>query len=228
MSKVILTDQTTTLLKNFSLINPSILVRAGNVLKTISVGENIVAEYNCEEEFPVTFGIYDLVEFCQGLGLFQNPSLSFDNDSYVTITSGSGMTSARYYFSNPEITLKSAPEKNIQFPSTDMEFVLDGQVLQTILDAARTYSLPDISFKSEDKNITVNLLDREDDTCNTFNQTVQGESTDDFEVFMKVDNIRVYQVRGRNDDYRIRVSKSLITEWSHRHIDLKYYIALEP
>ena len=87
MNKVILSEQTLQVLKNYSTINSSILIREGNQLKTISVGENALAQYSCEESFPQTFGIYDLNQFLAGLTLFQNPVLEFDNDNYVTIRS---------------------------------------------------------------------------------------------------------------------------------------------
>ena len=46
MSKLILSNDTHQILKNFGTINSSIMVRAGNVLKTISVGENSIASSN--------------------------------------------------------------------------------------------------------------------------------------------------------------------------------------
>ena len=65
------------ILKNFATINSSIMINAGNVLKTISVGENSIAEFKCEESFPQTFGIYDLSEFLTGMSLFDSPVLEF-------------------------------------------------------------------------------------------------------------------------------------------------------
>ena len=103
MSKVILSKQTREILKNFCTINSSILIREGSVLKTISVGQNAIAEYKCEESFPQTFGIYDLNQFLSGLSLFDDATLDFDNQNYVTIRGND--SSVKYYFSNPEITL---------------------------------------------------------------------------------------------------------------------------
>ena len=120
MSKVTLSKNTLDVLKNFSTINGSIMIREGNVLKTISVGENMIAQYTSPEVFPKTCGIYDLAQFLLGLSLFEDPGLNFDNDEYVTIRGG--RRSAKYYFSDPEITLKSAPDRDVKFPGADMEF----------------------------------------------------------------------------------------------------------
>ena len=45
-----LSSNTTNILKNFSQINQSILIKEGNKLKTISVMKNILAEAEVEEE----------------------------------------------------------------------------------------------------------------------------------------------------------------------------------
>ena len=50
-----LSDKTISLLKNFSSINQSILVKEGNKLRTISVMKNILAEATVTEEFSKDF-----------------------------------------------------------------------------------------------------------------------------------------------------------------------------
>lgn len=221
MSKVILSNQTLQVLKNYSTINSSILIREGNELKTISVGENAIAQYTCEETFPQTFGIYDLNQFLSGLSLFENPTLEFDNANYVSIR-GRGR-SAKYYFSDPEITLKSAPERQVKFPGADLEFNLTQEDLSGLQKAAAVYSLPDLVFSSRDGEITLNLRDIENDTSNDYSQSVVGESTGDYDLTIKVENIRLHP-----GDYSVKISKKLISEWKHQHLDLTYYIALEP
>jgi hypothetical protein len=221
MSKVILSNQTLQVLKNYSTINSSILIREGNELKTISVGENAIAQYTCEETFPQTFGIYDLNQFLSGLSLFENPTLEFDNANYVSIR-GRGRA-AKYYFSDPEITLKSAPERQVKFPGADIEFNLTQEDLSGLQKAAAVYSLPDLVFSSRDGEITLNLRDSENDTSNDYSQSVVGESTGDYDLTIKVENIRLHP-----GDYSVKISKKLISEWKHQHLDLTYYIALEP
>ena len=83
-----LSDNTLSLLKNFSTINQSILFKQGSKLRTISVMKNILAEATVDEELPKDFGIYDLNQFLNGLGLHQSPELDFDNDGHVVIKDG--------------------------------------------------------------------------------------------------------------------------------------------
>ena len=222
MSQLSLTSQTTSVLKNFSTINGSMLIREGSMLRTISVGENMIAQYTCVEKFPKTCGIYDLGQFLMGLTLFRDPVLHFDNDEYVTIRSG--RQSAKYYFSDPDITLKSAPDREVKFPESDMEFSLSSEDLLQLQKASGVYGLPDLSFAStEDGKVILSLSDKENDTANAFSQEIQGTTTGVYELFLKVENLKLYP-----GDYNVKISSKLITEWRHANLDLVYYIALEP
>ena len=242
-----LSDKTLSLLKNFSTINQSILFKQGSKLRTISVMKNILAEATVEEELPKDFGIYDLNQFMNGIDLFTNeekrkvgdrlekvwvePVLEFTNDSYVTIH-GQGKAAgytAKYFFSSPEITLKAAPEKDINFPDSDMEFTIKDSDLGNLKDAAQAYRLPDLSFKSnEDGFITLEICDREDPTCNVYAQRIKGHATGNYEMYMKMDNIKIFDHSSYENSYDIKVSKNLITQWKHKGLNLTYYIALEP
>ena len=222
MSQLSLTPETISVLKNFSTINSSIMIREGNVLKTISVGENMIAQYTSPEVFPKTCGIYDLAQFLLGLSLFEDPGLNFDNDEYVTIRGG--RRSAKYYFSDPEITLKSAPDRDVKFPGADMEFSLSSEELKRLQNASMIYNLPDLSFVStEDGTVSLNLCDKENDTANAYSQETKGTATGAYELFLKVENLKLFP-----GDYNVKISSKLITEWRHVGHDLVYYIALEP
>lgn len=223
MSKVILSKKTLDVLKNFSTINSSIVFRAGSTVRTISNAENILAKFTGEEVFPVDFAIYDLSQFLSGISLFSDPQLEFDNESFVSIRGG--RQSARYYFSDPEITLKSAPEKNVKFPGADLQFNLSGEELIQLQKASAVYSLPDLTFQSEEgsNEIKIVLRDKENDTSNTYEQSISGCCTGTYSLDVKIENIRLLP-----GDYTVKVSKHLISEWTNANVDLTYYIALEP
>ena len=223
MSKVILSKKTLDVLKNFSTINSSIVFRKGSTVRTISNAENILAKFTGEEVFPTDFAIYDLSQFLSGISLFNDPQLEFTSNDFVSIRGG--RTSAKYYFSDPEITLKSAPEKNVKFPGADLQFNLSADDLLALQKASAVYGLPDLTFQSEEGLDTIKLIlrDKENDTSNTYDITVAGCSTGTYSLDVKIDNIRVLP-----GDYSIKVSKALISEWTNTDVDLTYYIALEP
>ena len=223
MSKVILSKKTLDVLKNFSTINSSIVFRQGSTVRTISNAENILAKFTGEEVFPSDFAIYDLSQFLSGISLFNDPQLEFTSNDFVSIRGG--RTSAKYYFSDPEITLKSAPEKNVNFPGADLQFSLTGDDLIALQKASAVYSLPDLTFQSEEGLDTIKLIlrDKENDTSNTYDLTVAGSSTGTYSLDVKIENIRLLP-----GDYSVKVSKHLISEWTNTNVDLTYYIALEP
>ena len=223
MSKVVLSKKTLDVLKNFSTINSSIVFRQGSTVRTISNAENILAKFTGEEVFPVDFAIYDLSQFLSGISLFSDPQLEFDNETFVSIRGG--RQSARYYFSDPEITLKSAPEKNVKFPGADIQFNLSGEELIQLQKASAVYSLPDLSFQSVEGENVIKLIlsDKENDTSNTYEQSISGCSTGTYSLDLKIENIRLLP-----GDYTVKVSKHLISEWTNQNLDLTYYIALEP
>ena len=220
MSKVILSPNTLSVLKNFATINTSIVINKGNVLKTISNAENILATAAVEETFPQTFAIYDLNQFLAGMSLFDNPRLVFDNDNYVTIQGGRSRT--KYYFSDPEITLKTAPNKKVNYPGSDIQFNLTSSDISAILKAKGIYDIPDLNI-STDEEIVLSVRDNEVSTSNTYDMIVPGTFGGKHSLNLKVENIRLLQ-----GDYQVGVSKHQITEWKNTAIDLTYYIALEP
>ena len=223
MSKVILSRKTLDVLKNFSTINSSIVFRKGSTVRTISNAENILAKFTGEEVFPVDFAIYDLSQFLSGISLFSDPQLEFDNENFVSIRGG--RQSARYFFSDPEITLKSAPEKNVKFPGSDLQFNLTGEDLIALQKASAVYSLPDLTFQSIEGHDEIKLIlrDKENGTSNTYDITVAGSSTGTYTLDLKIENIRLLP-----GDYMVKVSQHLISEWTNVNTDLTYYIALEP
>jgi len=220
MNQVLLTRETIEVLGNFVQINPSIIVCAGSEIRSISNLEHILAKYKCTEVFPTEFAIYDLSEFLNVVSLFENPVLEFDNKQYVTIRSGSKYS--KYYFSNPEITLKRAPNTDVKFPGADIQFSLSESDIKGIRKASNILDLEDINIASDNTDIRVSLIDTEDETNNTYEQVFQGDSTGDFSVNIKMENLVVLP-----GDYTLSICAKGMSEWRDNNRDLVYYIGLE-
>ena len=226
-----ISDETYQILTNFSTINSSIVFKKGNLIRTIANAENILGEYVSEEYIPQDFAIYDLSEFISAIAICARdnslPTLHFDNDDYVTIKGGN--LSIRYYFSDPQITLKVAPEKEVKFPGSNISFTINQSDLKNLRDALAKFNLPEVLFRSRDGKVTVHGVDTENATSNTFWMDFPGgQSTGDFDLTLNTENLRV----ARNYDYHVKVSEHLLSEWAvvgpTKDLQLKYYIALEP
>ena len=214
-----LSDNTLSLLKNFSTINQSILFKAGNKLRTISVMKNILAEATISEEFPKEFGIYDLNQFLNGMGLHQSPELNFENDGYVVIKEGK--MKSKYVFADSNVII-TPPDKPLNLPSEDVTFELSTEQLDKLLKAAAVYQLPDISAVGENGVVNLVVRDKKNDNSNVFSITV-GETESTFAFNFKVENIKILP-----GTYEVVVSQKLLSRFSSKNHDLTYYIALEP
>ena len=214
-----LSDKTLSLLKNFSTINQSILFKQGSKLRTISVMKNILAEATVEEELPKDFGIYDLNQFLNGLGLHSNPELDFANDGHVVIKEG--RMRSKYFFADPSVII-TPPDKEITLPTEDVKFELSTQQLDKLLKAAGIYQLPDLAVIGEAGVVKLLVRDKKNDTSNTFAVTV-GETDKVFTFNFKIENIKILP-----GTYEVVVSQKLLSKFTNKDRDLRYYIALEP
>ena len=215
-----LSDKTINLLKNFSSINQSILIKEGDSIRTISVMKNILAEAKVPEEFPKDFGIYDLNQFLNAISsLHVNPELDFSNNEYLMIREGKKRN--RFFFADPNVIV-SPPEKSITLPSEDVSFELDTQVLGTLMKAAAIYQVPDLSVIGEAGVVKLVVHDKKNDTSNTHEEIV-GETDEEFCFNFKVENIKILP-----GTYEVIVSKKLLSRFESKNHELTYYIALEP
>ena len=214
-----LSDNTLSLLKNFSTINQNILFKQGSKLRTISVMKNILAEATVDEELPKDFGIYDLNQFLNGLGLHHNPELDFENDGYVVIREGK--MRSKYFFADPQVII-SAPEREITLPTEDVKFELSTQQLDKLLKAAAIYQLPDLAVKGGEGVVKLVVRDKKNDTSNDFSVIV-GETDKQFTFNFKIENIKILP-----GTYDVVVSQKLLSKFTNKDCDLRYYIALEP
>ena len=214
-----LSDNTLSLLKNFSTINTSILFKSGNKLRTISVMKNILAEATIHEEFPKDFGIYDLNQFLNGMGLHQSPELDFENDNHVVIKEGK--MRSKYFFADPNVII-TPPDRPLTLPDETVSFELSTDQLDKLLKAAAIYQLPDLSVVGGDGVVNLLVRDKKNDTSNDFAITV-GETESIFSFNFKEENIKILP-----GTYDVVVSQKLLSRFTSKNHDLTYYIALEP
>ena len=214
-----LSESTLSLLKNFSTINQSILFKKGNRLRTVSVMKNILAEATISEEFPRDFGIYDLNQYLNGLGLHNDPELDFANEKYVVIKEG--RSRSKYFFADPSCIV-TPPEDSITLPTEDVSFELSTDQLDKLLKAAAIYQLPDLSVEGGDGVVKVLVRDKKNDASNDFSIVV-GETDKIFSFNFKVENIKILP-----GTYSVVCCQKNLSRFVSKTHDLTYFIALEP
>jgi hypothetical protein len=214
-----ISSETLNVLKNFSTINSSIVVKAGSKIRTISPVKNILAEYTCNEEFEQDLALYDLNEFLGGLTLFKDPEFVFGNASHVTIKSG--RSKVKYFFSDPSLIM-TPPDKDIIMGGELVKFELSEEVLSSLLKAANVYQLKDMSLIGEDGEINLVVRNKDNDTSNNFSAKV-GDTDKEFVFNFKIENIKIIP-----DVYKVTVSSLNISQFTSSKYNLQYWIALEP
>lgn len=214
-----LSDATLGALKNFAAINPNLVVRAGNTVKTISEAKNIVAEAEISESFPVDFGVYDLNEFLSVIGLVDDADLDFNEDSVVV---SQGRSKIRYRFS--EIDILTSPSKSVKMPSADVTITLDGETLSKVKRAAGVLGHTDIAITGDNGVIDISVVDTRDTSSNTFSITIDDDNAckESFKFIMNIGNLKILP-----GDYEVDISKVLITNFRNKDLPVQYWIALE-
>ena len=159
-----LSESTKEILKNFSEINPNLMIKPGKELKTISTMKNILATANVSEDFPQDIAIYDLNEFLGVMSLFTKPQFTFDDKS-LSIGEEGTSTKSKYYFADPSIL--TVPQKDVKMPEAEVQFTLTETDLTKVKKAAAMLQLPDISISSKGSDITLSAIDKKNDTAIT-------------------------------------------------------------
>ena len=216
-----LNDGTLQVLKNFSGINQNILINQGNTLKTISEARSVVAKAIIDAEFEKSFGIYDLNEFIGVLSLVDTPRLKFD-DEYVTIGDSTGRSKVKYFFSAEE-TL-TTPSKDITMPAADVKFVLTNDTLAKLKRAASALGHSEVSITNSGGSLGLSVVDSQNSTSNAFSIDVDGEfaAVSVFNFVLNIGNLKILP-----GDYDVEISSKLITQFSHKEMNVQYWIALE-
>jgi hypothetical protein len=215
MQKLKLSARTTQVLKNFSAINPSIHVKPGKVLSTISAGKTIMARADVEEEFESEFAIYDISRFLAALSLFKDPELTID-DKQAVISEGS--KKMKYVFSDPK-TVVSAPDKTISLPSEDAVFKLNNDVMTDVNKVVSVLRLPHVVVTGSNGKITIGAADVGNPTTDDF-ATEVGETNKDFSLVFKAENIKIMPA-----DYDVAICARGISRFKAQ--DVTYFIAVE-
>jgi hypothetical protein len=205
---------TLNILKNFSKINPSIVVSEGNVLRTISPSSNILAKATVETSFSKKFAIYSIDRFLATASLFDDAEYDF-KDSFVEISSGDRKT--KYVYAE-ESLIKKAPE-NIKFPAEDVSFELSEENLKSVEKAAAVLQLPNLVVTGKDDKLFVQAIDVKNDGGDCYEIAI-GETDKTFRAVFKVENIKILP-----GAYKVDISSKGISRFSGSLAE--YYIAVE-
>ena len=211
-----LSDNTISVLKNYSTINQNLMINMGSTLSTMSAMKNIVAQATVEETFEQDVAIYDLNEFLACMSLFQNLDLDFQDD--FVIMKGESNNSLKYWYSDPSVV--TTVSKAIEMPECEVNFSLSSEQLSDITKAAATIGAPDMVLEGGNLRVT----DKKNDTANSYSMNLfEDTSGVDYKFWFKVENLKLMA-----GTYDVSVSSNKISNFKNTNADIEYFIALEP
>lgn len=215
-----LSEDTLNVLKNFSTINPSLLLKPGKTIATVSPQKTIMAVANTDEQFEATGGIYEVSRFLGVLSLFQEPEINFES-THMEIKDS--RRSVNYTFADQSMIV-TPPEKEIAFPAPDVTINVEWNDINNVLRASGVMQLPEIAVIGDGNNISIGALDSKNPTADTYIQKV-GTTDSTFKFIFKVDNIKLI-----DKDYKIEISSKGIAKFTSLNemgAKMIYWIATE-
>lgn len=215
-----LTEKTLTVLKNYATINPNVVLKSGNVIKTISEAKNVLSTAEVDVDFPKEVGIYDLGEFLSVLSLVDSPRLTFEENNFL-VSDGSGRTRIKYFYS--DIDMLTVPTKDIKMPDCEVSFLLDRDTLSRVKRASSVLGHTEMSLSVVEDVLRLSVIDLNDKTSNVYSIDVEGEYKDpNFNFVFNISNLKVVE-----GDYRVDISSKLISHFVNETNGIQYWVALE-
>lgn len=205
-----ISKRTLDILKNFSTINNSIVVKPGNKISTISNAQNILATVDVDETFETEFGIYDLSRFLGVVSLIDDPD--FDFQEKMVIINGN-RNSIRYPYVAASNVLVP-PSNEIKLPTIDASFELKNNDIERILKVASIMSLPYISFFGNGEKVYIRALSSEnitdvDNEAANVSVIEIGETEKTFNAVFKAQFFRLLP-----NDYKVEITSKGVAKFS--------------
>ena len=219
-----ISPRTLSILKNFSTINPSIVIKKGNVISTISKEKNVLAEAEVDEKFPRSeFGIFELNKFLGVVSLFdENADFDFGEKS-VVISDGSKTRAATYVYTDSSMIAHT--DRKVPFPKPEVQLSLKNEDIQRVLKASSVMDLPNVAITTTaDRKIEMVIFDASEGS-KSFGQysldlgTADTEATE-FRYVFKCELLKMLP-----GDYSVHLSNNIGKFIGTDR--LEYYIAVE-
>ena len=210
-------NETMSVLKNFSSINPSIVFKAGSTIRTISPQKTVMAAATIGETVEQQAGVYDLSRFLATLSLFENPEVVFGTDRF---TIKGGKSELKYTYTS-ESLIVSPPDKDIVVPDPEATINVSWQAIDSVIRATGVLQLPEVAFSSDGSTITLSAVDSKTSTADSYDVIIaEGVETPPFNMIIKTDNLKLVPT-----DYEVTLSSKGMAHFKSDKV--QYWIAIE-
>lgn len=210
-------ENTLSILKNFSGINPSIIFKPGQVIRTLSPQKTVMAAAAIDETITSTAAVYDLSRFLATLSLFNDPEVEFLSNKFAI---KSDRSHVNYTYASESMII-SPPDTDINIPSIEVTVDVKWDDIQQVIRAASVLQLGEVAFRGDGQSVSLAAIDSKNPTADVFDVVV-GESDAHFEMIIKVENLKLMP-----KNYTVALSSKGIPIAHFKADTIQYWVAIE-
>lgn len=182
---------TVEILKNFSEINPGIVINPNsNVVRTISRSISIFGEATIAESFPEKISLYKMDGLLTALSFTKDPEVKV-HSNYLEVV-GKGFRT-KVVFSPEEMIegFKNGAPKGANFPNSVLDFTLSDEILNQVLSVAGKLQLDTVEFTNRAGILVLRAYDKLQATENDFEMDITDLPSDmpKFRFIFKKENL---------------------------------------
>lgn len=211
-------QNTLSVLKNFSTINPSVMLRKGNLIKTVSPQKDVMAVSTVADTIEGDAGIYSISQFISSLSLFNEPEVKFNSDSFLISDDRRSIT----YTYAAENLILSPSKDSMTNQGVHTEFDITWSEIKNLIDAASVLQLPDIQITTiEEGKVRLSTTNKKNPTANVYSVVLPATVTDNVGKTVDIPTTKLKMIQG---DYHASIGSQMI-EWKSDLVT--YWIAIE-
>jgi len=221
---MIISQETQTILKNFSSINQGVVFHPGNKLYTRT--SNIIADATVKETFPKEVGIFDLNQFLSLLSLYSDPVLDFGDDC-LRIAESDGSIETKYVYAPPGIVSGGIIPKQLEELPDDkdtIEFTITEEQWAKIQKAASALGKEEYKISSDGKVVRISTTNHVNDGGSSLSMVLDA-NTNGYKCNMVYSKNHLMLLKG---SYKGNVTSKFTIFKNTNGYDLTYFVAVEP
>jgi hypothetical protein len=214
-----LSEQTLTVLKNFTTINQGLSIKSGNTIRTISKQQNVLARATVPDSFSADAVIFDLNRFLGVVTSLDNPDVDINaTEKKIVIKSGAYKT---VYGLSDESMIVAPPAKDLKVENAEVNFSLTKDSFNQVMKLSGIMDLPNIAVVGDGKKITFQTSNVKDNESDTFSVEV-GDTTDNFRFIFNTENLKMIP-----GNYDVAISSKGIAHFKNTSGPVEYWVATE-
>lgn len=196
-----LSKSTLDILKNFSRINPSIMLKKGSFIMTKSINNVVYGEATIDDVIDDDIGIYDINMFLNMANLVGTEAeISFEGETgKILIKNGHTKSS----LPAADVSTIKVPKKRLELPVADLIFEITGAQLEQLIKASAMMKLNVISIENIDGKLIISAKNKDDSKSNFSLEVGDYDGAHIFNFDISVDNMSFI-----NNDYKVMVSSA--------------------